>query len=158
MILFTISPAQSAIPYKYNLTIISSDTKLKSLIETYVTDYSKKNSKIELASDERLADRVAVGLFIIAERHKSSRINKESIAFSVAHTTKADIFGLVSEVFSNQSNSNNQVKNHTYNLIVAQGGILKHLNIAVIDKQDEMTQVLDTFLADFSKRISNYYD
>ena len=75
---------------------------------------------------------------------------------SVAHITNLQILALIEEVFKDGNNSGEELKKITAGLFQSKGSILKHLNLSGADNFDQVDQVIETFMSDFSHRIENY--
>ena len=141
--------------YPFFLNVISEDQNLKNRIFNNFKRLTSNYSNLEL---KEVRDKgVYVELFIYAINHKNSNTSKDTIVLSVVHTNKIRIFQLTNEVFKDNSQSSDQTKRITADLMMRKGGLLSHMNIAAVDNVEQIDIALNKFLKQLSINIENYY-
>ena len=142
--------------YPFYLQVISQDevirTKISELINTEISNYG-----MQIKSNKNFKDGVGVGLYIYAQKHVNSGINKNTIIFSIAHTSNKRFSELMIEVFKDGSTSTEMTKKITADLILKKKGILKYLNVAAVDEISQINKLIPTILKNLSERIEGYY-
>ena len=141
--------------YPFFLNVISEDQNLKSNVYNNVKRLTANYSNLELK--EKSDKGVYVELFIYAINHKNSNTSKNTIVLSVVHTNKIRIFQLTDEVFKDNSQSSDQTKRITANLMMTKGGLLSHMNIAAVDNVEQIDIAINKFLKQLSINIESYY-
>jgi len=146
--------------YNFQLKVIADDSLIKKKIEDSILKNLNKFENIQIKSNEDFRDGVSVVvLYIYGKKHENSNIDKQIITFAIAHTSNTEFMNLMAEVFGDDkfSNSSEQMKAITSNLLINKKAILKYLNLASIDNLDQIDILTYSFLKSLSTKIENYY-
>ena len=146
--------------YNFDLKVISDDNLLKREIEDSFVKNLNQFQNLEIKDDQDFRDGVStIVLYVYGKKHENSNVDKQIITFSIAHTSNTEFMNLMAEVFGNDkmSQSSNQMKAITSDLLINNKAILKYLNVASIDNLDQMDVVTKNILKSLSLRIENYY-
>ncbi len=153
--LLTFTTLAFAEQYPVQFQVICENSEIKEKLEKKVSKLIKKNKNITLAR-KRSREIVVAKLWIYALEHKESKYKKKMWAFSVAHTSHLPIHALVKEVFKKGKKSGENLKKITANIFLSKGGILKHINLSMIDNFEKSNQVMERFVHDFSQKLVTY--
>ena len=143
--------------YPFTLKVISEDKEIANIIENKINQNVNRFDNMEIDNNENFKNGVSVTLIIYAQKHKNSKINENHISFTIAHTSKFKFLYLMSEVFKNGSEYNDDLKGVVADLLINNRAILKRLNSASIDNISDVDKVIESILVNLSERMDEYH-
>ena len=157
ILLFQSFPSYSNTKYPFTLKVISEDKEIADVIEKKINQSLNQFNHMEIDNNEHYRNGVSITLIIYAQKHKNSKVNKEHISLTIAHTSKFKFLQLMAEVFKNGSEYNDDLKGMVADLLINNRSILKRLNSASIDDITEIDGVIETILINLSDRMDEYH-
>ena len=119
-------------------------------------DSDNFSSKVTLSNNKNKRDPTVAKMWVYALEFKESNKNNKIWTFLVAHTSHLPIRALVMEVFKEGNTSSKNLKEITLNLFSNKGGILKYLNLSIVDDFKKSDEIMEKFVHHFSERIVKY--
>ena len=153
LFLFLCEIVQGAERYRVSVRIVCSDPVSKNALERKVHKLlADKNVPIAKSGELAVAE-----LFIYANQDVDDRINPYGWSFAIAHLTNWRLIRLLHFTLNENTVLSDATKRN-FVRVMQEYGILKHLNVAHVDKfEDELVDLLlDRLVKAFVMRLSTY--
>ena len=156
ILLLSFSTLVFAKPYPVKFKIMCQNPEKKEKLEKKISDLIKRYDNLTLSNNKNKRDPTVAKMWVYALEFKESNKNNKIWTFLVAHTSHLPIRALVMEVFKEGNTSSKNLKEITLNLFSNKGGILKYLNLSIVDDFKKSDEIMEKFVHHFSERIVKY--